>query len=65
MVKEINGQTWFCCPKCGKKIHPVKPGACGVFAICKQKRKDGSRCNWSGEITYFAEKACNLDWNLV
>lgn len=52
MVKEIGGQMWFCCPKCGKKIHPVKVGAQGVFAVCKQKRKDGSRCNWAGEICY-------------
>nr|DAF68153.1 MAG TPA: hypothetical protein [Caudoviricetes sp.] len=20
MIKTINGQTWFCCPECGKKI---------------------------------------------
>lgn len=52
MIKEFDGQAWFCCPNCGKKIHPVKPGARGVFAVCKQKRADGSRCNWAGEITY-------------
>lgn len=56
MVKVIDGQTWFCCPKCGKKIHPVKVGAQGVFAVCKQKRKDGSRCNWAGEICYQNEQ---------
>ena len=52
MIKEINGKTWFCCPDCGKKIHPVKPGARGVYVMCKQKRQDGTRCNWSGEIKY-------------
>ncbi len=52
MVKLINGQTWFCCPRCGKKIHPVKPGACGVYVTCKQKREDGTRCNWHGEIKF-------------
>nr|DAS93990.1 MAG TPA: cysteine-rich protein [Caudoviricetes sp.] len=52
MLKEFNGQTWFCCPRCGKKIHPVKPDARGVYTVCKQKRKDGSRCNWSGEIRW-------------
>lgn len=52
MIKEINGETWFCCPNCGKKIHPVKHGARGVYVVCKQKRQDGTRCNWSGEIKY-------------
>jgi len=52
MVKEIDGQMWFCCPACGKKIHPVLPGARGVIAVCKQKRADGTRCNWTGEIKY-------------
>lgn len=52
MIKSINGRTWFCCPACGKKLHPVKPDARGVYAVCKQKRKDGSRCNWSGEIRW-------------
>lgn len=52
MLREINGKVWFCCPQCGKKIHPVKPDARGVYAVCKQKRKDGSRCNWSGEIRW-------------
>lgn len=55
MVKESNGKTWFCCPKCGKKIHPVAPGACGVFVVCRQRRKDGKRCGWSGEIRYPVE----------
>ena len=41
MLKEINGKVWFCCPQCGKKIHPVAPGARGVFVVCKQRRADG------------------------
>lgn len=65
MVKEINGKDWFCCPRCGKKIHPVKPGACGVFVVCKQKRADGRRCNWAGEITYSKEKGCNSKLHMV
>lgn len=56
MIKEINGRTWFCCPECGQKIHPVKLGACGVFAICKGKKSDGTRCNWSGEIRWIKNK---------
>ena len=52
MIKQINGQPWFCCPRCGKKIHPVKPGAQGVFAMCKGKKPDGGRCNWAGEIRW-------------
>lgn len=52
MIKTINGKTWFCCPQCGKKIHPVKPGAQGVLVACKGKRPDGTRCNWAGEIKY-------------
>ena len=42
MLKEINGKVWFCCPQCGKKIHPVAPGA----------RADGKRCNWRGECKW-------------
>ena len=52
MLKEINGKVWFCCPKCGKKIHPVAPGAHGVFVVCKQRRADGTRCNWRGECSW-------------
>lgn len=52
MLKEINGKVWFCCPKCGKKIHPVSPGARGVFVVCKQRRCDGTRCNWRGECKW-------------
>ena len=52
MIKEINGKTWFCCPVCGQKIHPVRPGAQGVFAMCKGKKPDGGRCNWAGEIRW-------------
>lgn len=52
MLKEINGKVWFCCPQCGKKFHPVAPGARGVFVICKQRRADGTRCNWRGECSW-------------
>ena len=52
MIKEINGKTWFCCPVCGQKIHPVKLGAQGVFAMCKGKKPDGGRCDWAGEIRW-------------
>lgn len=52
MIRYINGEPWFCCPKCGKKIHPVKPGARGVYAICKNRLPDGTRCNWRGEIKW-------------
>lgn len=52
MLKEINGKVWFCCPQCGKKIHPVAPGARGVFVVCKQRRGDGTRCNWRGECKW-------------
>lgn len=51
MIKTINGQTWFCCPECGKKIHPVKPGACGVLVKCTGKN-NGKRCDWYGEIKW-------------
>nr|DAE36987.1 MAG TPA: cysteine-rich protein [Bacteriophage sp.]DAH34608.1 MAG TPA: cysteine-rich protein [Bacteriophage sp.] len=51
MIKTINGQTWFCCPKCGKKIHPIKPGACGVLVKCTGKN-NGKRCDWYGEIKW-------------
>lgn len=56
MIREINGRMWFCCPECGQKIHPVKLGACGVFAICKGKKSDGTRCNWRGEIRWLKSK---------
>ena len=52
MVKIIRGQAWFCCPECGKKIHPVRKGARGVYVMCKGKHKDGTRCYWRGEIRY-------------
>ena len=52
MLREINGKVWFCCPQCGKKIHPVVPGARGVFVVCKQRRGDGTRCNWRGECKW-------------
>ena len=50
MIREIDGQTWFCCPECGKKLHVVKRGARGVFVWCRGRRPDGSRCTWRGEI---------------
>lgn len=25
MVKEIDGRWWYCCPRCGKKLHPPPP----------------------------------------
>lgn len=53
MIKIYNGETWFCCPICGQKIHPVKPGARGVMVVCKGKY-NGRRCTWAGEITYKA-----------
>lgn len=61
MIKIINGAAWFCCPTCGQKIHPVVPGARGVFVVCKARKRDGSRCGWTGEITYNSqEKLDNL-----
>lgn len=51
MIKTINGETWFCCPNCGQKIHPIKPGARGVMVSCKGK-KDGAKCTWHGEIKW-------------
>lgn len=54
MLKKINGETWYCCPECGQKIHPVKPGARGVMVACKGKKKDGTRCTWTGEIRWDA-----------
>lgn len=50
MIREIDGQIWFCCPECGKKLHTVAPGARGVFVWCRGRRADGSRCTWRGEI---------------
>lgn len=52
MIREIAGRTWFCCPQCGKKLHPVDRGARGVYVMCKQKRRDGTRCCWSGEVRW-------------
>ncbi len=52
MVKQIKGQLWFCCPKCGKRLHPVLPGAVcrGVMERCRGKLPDGTPCGWTGEI---------------
>lgn len=52
MVKSYNGKAWFCCPQCGKKIHPVKPGARGVLVKCSQRLTDGRKCGWEGEIKW-------------
>ena len=52
MIKEIDGQTWFCCPGCGKKLHPVKRGAGGVLTRCRGKLPDGRKCDWSGEVLW-------------
>lgn len=49
MLKVIDGETWFCCPQCGQKIHPVKPGARGVLVACKARK-----CEWRGEIRWDA-----------
>lgn len=52
MIKEIDGQAWFCCPKCGKKLHPVKRGARGALTRCRGKAPDGRKCDWSGEVLW-------------
>lgn len=52
MIREIDGQTWFCCPECGKKLHVVRRGAQGVFVWCRGRHPDGTRCTWRGEIQY-------------
>lgn len=59
MVREIGGRWWYCCPRCGKKLHPLQAGAVcwGVLAQCRGIRRDGSRCGWSGEIVVGPE-----DW---
>lgn len=54
MLKKIGNETWFCCPECGQKLHPVKPGARGVMITCKGKIADGKKCTWSGEIRWDA-----------
>lgn len=52
MIREIGGWWWFCCPRCGKKLHPLRPDAIcrGVLGRCRGVRRDGTRCGWSGEI---------------
>lgn len=52
MIKSINGRTWFCCPACGKKLHPVAPGARGVWTKCRGKLPSGERCGWTGEVRW-------------
>lgn len=45
MTKTINGQRWYCCPHCGKKLFPLTENAyCrGVIGFCRH-------CKWEGEI---------------
>lgn len=52
MVKRYDGELWYCCPRCGKKLFIVLPDAVcrGVFLKCKGVRKDGNKCGWSGEM---------------
>lgn len=47
MIREIDGQWWYCCPRCGKKLNPLQAGAVcrGVLTRCR-----GFHCGWSGEI---------------
>ncbi|MEY8388566.1 hypothetical protein AALC17_14975 [Oscillospiraceae bacterium 38-13] len=47
MIREIGGRWWYCCPRCGKKLHPLRAGAVcrGVLARCRERY-----CGWSGEI---------------
>lgn len=43
MVKEINGEKWFCCPDCGKKLFKVLDGqswASGIVTFCKKCKKE-------------------------
>lgn len=55
MIRTINGQTWFCCPVCGKKLFPVLEGAVcrGIVAKCRGKLSTGEKCTWEGEIKIF------------
>lgn len=55
IIKDINGQKWYCCPVCGKKLFHVNDGAVcrGVSVKCRGKFPDGSKCTWSGEIRIF------------
>lgn len=52
MTKKIQGKLWYCCPKCGKKLFPLQPGAVcrGVMTTCRGRFPDGTPCRWSGEI---------------
>ena len=52
MIRTIDGQGWFCCPVCGKKLFPVAPGAVcrGLWAKCRGRRPDGRKCAWEGEV---------------
>lgn len=52
MIKEIEGQWWYCCPRCGKKLILLQQGAVchGIMAQCRERRKDGNRCGWRGEV---------------
>lgn len=52
MVKKIKGKLWYCCPKCGKRLHPIQPGAVcrGVIGQCRGRLPNGAPCGWKGEI---------------
>lgn len=45
MVKTINGNLWFCCPRCGNKLHPVEQDA-----ICHGIITECVRCKWRGPM---------------
>lgn len=51
MVKIIGGRWWYCCPKCGKKIHPLDPAAScsGVYTQCRA-------CKWQGVMVVTPQK---------
>lgn len=52
MIREYNGILWYCCPRCGQKLHMIQPGAeChGVLCRCKGVLPDGKKCGWVGEM---------------
>lgn len=51
MVKIIGGRWWYCCPRCGKKIHPLDPTAScsGVYTQCRA-------CKWQGVMVVTPQK---------
>lgn len=43
MVKEIDGEKWFCCPYCGKKLFRLagmNPSAKGIMFFCRKCKKE-------------------------